>query len=426
MKKIYIIGAGLSGLIAACLIKSHTDADVVILEQGASFESRVNGSCDSLISGVGGAGTLFGGKFCFPPASSAIWGKTFYTPVRFEKFVARCITPFFAQNLVRQDVKRLQLPTEEIEESFFNTQLVLKNDMHTFVLNLKKYLLNLGVIIRVKCRLNHFQRLSDGGFGVFFSSNYGSESVERADMIVIASGRSSFNTIPSWFNNSRIVGMQAPDLGIRLTLDIKNHPMFVVGHDRKLKMKIGAIGVRTFCVCSGGESVLIKNKHLTYHDGHFLNELTNQVNMGILARDSAMSTPNMLDSYCGTMSQYINSNMSVHDFVNFAPRLTTRNMAIAPILYSICKFIRCLVSMGVINRKLNEYPVSLPSVDRINPRIAINENFETPLRNVYVVGDATGISRGFIQSMWSAYCATKHILNKLNAHIIEPKNKKAA
>ena len=82
--------------------------------------------------------------------------------------------------------------------------------------------------------------------------------------------------------------------------------------------------------------------------------------------------------------------------------------------------------MGVINRKLNEYPVSLPSVDRINPRIAINENFETPLRNVYVVGDATGISRGFIQSMWSAYCATKHILNKLNAHIIEPKNKKAA
>jgi len=53
MKNIYIVGAGLSGLLAAYLVSQQSDAKVVILEQGDSFESRINTPHGSLISGVG-------------------------------------------------------------------------------------------------------------------------------------------------------------------------------------------------------------------------------------------------------------------------------------------------------------------------------------------------------------------------------------
>jgi len=376
--------------------------------------------------GLGGAGTLFGGKFCLPPASSGIWKKTNYTSAKFEVFKASYIAPFLSQELLTPEVERLRLLDGEIKESFFNTQLVLQDDMRSFVLNLKEHILASGVDIRTKCRFDSFKRLPDGSYDVFYSDDSGTKRVARTNVVIIASGRSSFDTAYKWFDGFDIVRWQSPDLGIRLTLDSKNHPAFAIGHDRKLKMEIGNIDVRTFCVCAGGDAVLIHNKHLTYYDGHFLAQLTSHVNLGILARSSAIMNTNILSHYCDIMRPYINSHMSTLDFINFSPRMAARNRLIAPILHSICEFINKLVSTGIIGNNINEFPVFLPSVDRMNPLVSVNENFETPLDNVYVVGDSTGISRGFIQSLWSGYCAAKHILGKLSADIFDTTNKKAA
>ena len=425
MKKTYIIGAGLSGLFAAYLIKSYSATDVVILEQGESFESRVENLSRSLVCGVGGAGTLFGGKFCFPPASAAIWKKTRYTHALFEKFKERCIAPFLPQGLLPPQVEQVHLPDSKIKESFFNTQLVLKNDMHSFVLKLIRHILASGVDIRDKSRLEHFTLTTDGTYELVYSDKSG-KHVEHANTVVFATGRSSFNAVHEWFGRFGIVKRQPPDLGIRLTLNSNIHPMFDIGHDRKLKMKFGNIGVRTFCVCSGGDTVIVQNQHLKYYDGHFLEQLTDHVNFGILARNNSPIEDHILDVFCNVLGQYINSDISLKDFFNLAPCIMKTEPKVAPILDSICKFINALEANEIINGNPSEIPVYLPSVDRLNPQISVDEHFETPLPNVYVIGDSTGISRGFIQSMWSAYCAAEHIGSKSKTYLFAAKIQRVA
>lgn len=423
MTKIFIVGAGLGGLLSAYLIKSRSRAEVVILEQGDSFESRVGDPSSSLVSGVGGAGTLFGGKFCFPPASSTIWKKTRYTPVLFEKFMESCIAPFLPQGLP-SPAEQVHLPDHKIKEAFFNTHLVLKNDMHSFVLKLKKHVLALGVDIRERSRLEHFNRTPGSTYEIVYSDNSGKHT-EHTGTVVLATGRSSFNAVHKWFGRFGFVKRQPPDLGIRLTLNSNTHPMFAVGHDRKLKMKFGNIGVRTFCVCSGGDTVIVQNQHLKYYDGHFLEQLTDHVNLGILARNNSPRGDHILDVFCSTLGQYIHSDISLKDFATLAPCIMKTEPTVAPILNSICKFVGALEANEIINGNPSEIPVYLPSVDRLNPQISVDENFETPLPNVYVVGDSTGISRGFIQSMWSAYCAAEHISNK-SISLVSPRIKKVA
>ena len=73
MKKIAIIGAGLSGLTMAYNIKRNCGANVVIFEKGKCYIERIEVESNELLCGEGGAGTVFGGKLCFPPASSGVW-----------------------------------------------------------------------------------------------------------------------------------------------------------------------------------------------------------------------------------------------------------------------------------------------------------------------------------------------------------------
>jgi uncharacterized FAD-dependent dehydrogenase len=85
------------------------------------------------------------------------------------------------------------------------------------------------------------------------------------------------------------------------------------------------------------------------------------------------------------------------------------------VLEAIVHFVKLLERNGIITSNFNSYPVYLPSIDRLNPFVATNKYFETPMRNIYVIGDAAGISRGFIQSLWSSYFASENILYKIKS-----------
>ena len=85
----------------------------------------------------------------------------------------------------------------------------------------------------------------------------------------------------------------------------------------------------------------------------------------------------------------------------------------AEIFNALRLFVTLLQHNGVLNNPLSEYPLYLPSVDGFNPKVETNTYFETVIKNLYVIGDASGNSRGFVQAMWSAFCASKHLTAKI-------------
>ena len=72
------------------------------------------------------------------------------------------------------------------------------------------------------------------------------------------------------------------------------------------------------------------------------------------------------------------------------------------------------MQIGVISGNLNQCEVVGATIDRYWPRIQTNHCFETHQAGFFVIGDAAGIARGYIQSMWSAHCAAHAILKRMH------------
>lgn len=414
MKKIAIVGAGLSGLLTAYLISECSEVQVTIFEKGVPFEEREKSLTPDLLSGVGGAGTVFGGKFCLPPASAGIWKKTGYRNKDFSEFAQKCIVPFFKEDVLLQP-RQLQDYMKIYEGLYvknYESKFVSRKNMHKFVLELLYKVEVQGVKIKSNCE---FQSVEKKGEGFLVTSKCdGIQLIQYFDNLILASGRYSSDAICKWLGKLVNVRLQNPDLGIRFTMDKLESTIFSQnGKDIKIKKKFGNIGVRTFCVCTGGGGALVDLKGMKYYDGHFDDKLTDAVNLGILARSPFIFGFEGAALFCLCLKKYIKADLSLKDYIKYSNRLIKETNMFDDILDSIKLFVLLLQQYGIIGENMDNYPVWLPSVDRLNPEIEINSFFETSCHNLYVIGDATGISRGFIQSMWSAYCVSKNIVSEL-------------
>lgn len=419
IKNVVIVGAGVSGLISAYLLKSFSDVSVTIIDKGEKYEERLLDKDPDMLCGVGGAGTLGGGKLCLPPASERIWNKTEFSTDDFQTFWKLCIFPF-----VNNRIRNTQY-AEEISRSFgvyenniyrkrYGTMLLPKPEMNSFVINLVKKNLELGVRIDTECELKGVAAIKDDKY---LAQYYHCGIIQReiADAIIIASGRSSADRISSWLPQNVEIVNQCPDLGLRLSVPRTNGNIFSeVGKDVKIKTQINGIGVRTFCVCSGGDKTLVSTNRIQYYDGHFGEDITPIANLGILARSPKLCGYNYAEEYCSCLKKYANSEMTLSDFVKNWNKLISETSIFDEILYALVCFIKRLQAGGKFpeNLDLDQCPVFIPSVDNLSPMVNTNKHFETNCHNLYVIGDACGMSRGFIQSMWSGFCASKNIISK--------------
>lgn len=424
MKEILIVGAGLSGLTAAYLIKSTTDANVTIIEKGVSYLERLSSDNPNMLNGVGGAGTVGGGKLCFPPASSEIWRKTGFTSSNFRVFWDRCITPFFKEIngidiTLKNTVNHVNILGNGTYEKKYASILLSKNEMNQFVTGLVEKALSLGTLIYTNC---DFRTLEYYDFDSYIVSYlHEGEYVRRKyDVVLFASGRSSANSLFSWLPERVKVTNKYPDLGLRFSLEnLNNHAFSDVGKDVKIKTTIGDISARTFCVCSGGNKTLISMGDFQYYDGHYGDKITETSNLGLLARSPKLTGYKYAALYCNYLNKYLTSAMTLSDFVKHWNILIPETSIFDEVLCALATFVQMLQSNMMLPGNLDQCPVFLPSVDNLNAIIETNQSFETCCPNLYVIGDACGISRGFIQSMWSAHCACADIISKLNHTITD-------
>lgn len=425
MKKIAIIGAGLSGLMSAFLLKSNENVEITIFEEGFPFEERVGLDSPSLVSGVGGAGTVFGGKFCFPPASQKIWEKTYYSRERFEIFFNKYIVPFLETKIILSEWDKIPAFNiyRGIVKKNYQSLLISKRELNSFVEKIVNELLQMGVEIQTRCSVKHVRKRKSGYMLEYSYANIGLQEKAYFDYVLVATGRYSADNIDEQLKGLVAISYQRPDLGLRISMDLKSHEVFQkIGSDVKLKTHICGIDARTFCVCSGGDSATVSLKELNYYDGHFGGRITSTVNMGILARSPYIYGYDTIVLYCKLLQKYMGLDLSLKDYVAYAHKMVEQVGIFNDLADGLVSFILMMKRSGILNDNLDSYPVYLPSVDRLNPIIHTNSTFETKSQNLYVIGDASGESRGFIQAMWSAFCASENILEKISNQSIILKN----
>lgn len=402
--QVYIIGGGLSGLSAAISLAQLENTNVTILEQGFDYNTRLQSTDSNLLCGLGGAGTLGGGKLCFPPASGRIWAKTSYLCSEFWSFKQYYFgdllskTPTSPHPLIRRDESRLSWKK-------YDSSVVFKDSMNKWVSELILTATTLGVRIRCHCTyLTHQKEMQ--GFAVSFRNEDGCIERQTVNYLLFATGRTSAPMLNAIFHPQT---SPMPDLGIRLSIDRNQEYVFSsIGRDIKLKSTIGDFSVRTFCVCSGGNSTLVTKGQHQYYDGHFTECDTGITNLGILARSKAYSGITAADDFLTSMQKYVTADMSLKDFLNYR-RLLTRNNQYNLLFDVIAEFIHRLQDAGCITQNPSSIPVMIPSVDRLNTMIVTDWGFQSIQPGIYVIGDATGLSRGFVQAMWSGYCAAEKI-----------------
>lgn len=410
-RTVVIVGGGLSGIIAAYKLAHVKKADIVLLDKGSYYTDRSQSNPKDQLFGFGGAGTLAGGKLCFPPASGEIWKKTCAT--------SDALRLLFDSYLPPKHRYPDRTPTSieaDFSNSFFqkkyNTSLLLQDEMQMWIAELLLGLSELGVVTRGHCEVTNITQSNNSGYEVLFSNDSGKQERIFSDYIVLATGRTS-TPLLSRTLEAKHIGKVLPDLGLRLSIKYSDgNPVFSTGADTKLKQLYKDLLVRTFCVCCGGDSALISNDSFTYYDGHFGRSITSTNNFGILARSYKLSGNEIISSYMSTLQKYIGADISLAEFLR-APTKYVSNTIFESLFETIANFVTVLYSMGAFEQSLSEIPVLLPSADHFNPIIHTNEYFEVPHTNIYVTGDASGVSRGFIQAMWSGLCAATNIEEKM-------------
>jgi hypothetical protein len=419
---IAIVGAGPAGLHAAYVLASQGDLRVAVVDQGAEYDSRIRAQSfgrGDILRGIGGAGTLAGGKLCGIPACMELWRKTWYAVPKFKDFLgASPLSSMAKDSLLPSNIvltsERATTATGLISKDYPSV-LLLKNEMRAFVSALY------GKAKEAGCEIKAHQTITrvHPGLEYFTLETVGADNKQiRAKMVMFATGRSSAGTVGGILaGTSAKVVPQSPDLGIRFAMPHAASDLFVNhGQDVKLKRQTADFTARTFCVCTGGDSANVTLDGLQYMDGHFTGQLTQKVNVGIVARSAGVIGYHSARQYAASMGKLLNGgNMSLREFLCRLPRISqdVAKGAFQDHVVAMGDLLRDLVQLGGVTGNLGQCEVVGATIDRYWPRIETDHYFETHQPGLFVIGDAAGISRGYIQAMWSAHCAAHAIVKRM-------------
>ena len=401
---IIIIGGGVSGLVSALELTAYSNLNVAILEAGNSFDLRNNNQ----LTGLGGAGVLAGAKLCLPPASNGVWKKTGYSASLWERFIN--LLPLKADKKIKAINAPLGMYSNhgEFSEKTYKSIMLLKDEMHQFVIDLIFNVKQQGVSIFTKTAVEKVKKKENG----FIVATNNSDLYCKK--VVYAGGRSGASSFAKIFEELDIdYQTKSHDLGIRLDTSRLNTETFgVLGKDVKIKTLQDGFLVRSFCVCSGGMSTKVSLSNYEYWDGHFGDKITNRSNIGFMAREISANDINA-NLYLSELQEFANEKFALSEFlkIRFLEKFI-RNEKVLNVLIAIRKTLQKGILTGIFDFDLIDSTVQLPAIDNYTLSIATDSKFETSCKGVYVVGDANGLSRGYIQSLWSGFVVADSILSK--------------
>jgi uncharacterized FAD-dependent dehydrogenase len=415
--RILFIGAGVGNLTAANFLLDNSIDDFLILEKGEILQNRIcpgvenlncsfcNNGC-ATIEGVGGANALNGNKLCYFPASNGVIDFASDNKIHnafsfLEKISSHFIDPALNTKKIKFEILKN-----------YNSDIFNKSDfsdiINNFTNSLKNHIISNCEVVSIK-NINGKVRII---------TNKGEEYL--VEKLVIGTGRSSYKFLKDYFDTNNLrYSLQTQDIGIRIETNKENFSeKYYYQVDPKFKFTYNKLGsCRTFCAHNQGKVVPVRFGDSFFADGAFGKSFGEYNNIALMTRSNSPLNLKQIEDWCKKINTFTNNRLELGDVI------ISKNSNI--MTNEILKLIPCFPSethKQLLKNLLNDLFSSQynilrynsfkqgklkiygPAIDRYWTKPNLNKNFSIAgNENIFVIGDAAGLSRGFIQAMFSGY-----------------------
>lgn len=451
---VVIIGAGPAGMFAAYEIayNSKGKLSILVIDQGYDVEQRkcpvqnykTCTKCPvcSIMSGVGGAGTLSSGLLNLRPDiggdlieftsdENAAWELVNYVDSIFLKYGA-------PKEVYRGDIDEaieLQRRSASVGIKFLPiTQRHMGSDgapkvIRTFKADLERMKVKFLLGTRVKSVEREKVILEDG-------------VVIKAKYIVLAPGRVGANWAADLARKLKIPAKHEPiDIGVRVEVPaFVMAPIIEVNRDPKFHIYTETYDdfVRTFCVNHQGYIVKEVYDGLIGVNGHSMTEtISDNSNFAFLVRVALTEPIEDTTAYGRSVVQQATILGGGEPLIQrlgdlrMGRRSTWTRISHSQIKPTLRSATPGDIAMAMPHRIVADIIEGLEKLDEIIPGVAssstllyapeikfsankfqVNKNLETPVENLFVAGDGVGLSRGIVGAAANGILAGRGILKK--------------
>ncbi|MDP3181500.1 MAG: FAD-dependent oxidoreductase [Desulfobaccales bacterium] len=442
--EVVIIGAGPAGLFAALNLAESNVGDVLLVEQGPDLGERHRDTPGGLLCGWGGAGAFSDGKLILSPEVGGFLSD---------------LLPLDKLTVLIQEVdsiyQSLGAPAELYGGDQDTQELLKTRARHAGMIFIPTRLRHIGtencqkilsrlrerlagrLEIRTQCRAHQIM----AGDGAVTGVALDNEEVVGARYVIVAPGRSGAAWIREEARRLAIPSVPSPvDIGVRVEVPAPVLlPLTEAAYEAKLIYYSRTFDdkVRTFCMNPYGEVVLEDLDGLVTVNGHsYTSRKTENSNFAILVSSTftePFDDPISYGQYIARLANLLGQGALVQRLgdLQVGRRTTPARLErcltrptlksatpgdlsfVLPYRYlkDILEMLEALDALapGINNRHTLLYGVE---VKFYSHRLKLSPELETPIPNLFIIGDGAGMTRGLIQASASGIIAARAIVGR--------------
>ncbi|MGB9134955.1 MAG: FAD-dependent oxidoreductase [Candidatus Bathyarchaeia archaeon] len=451
---VIIVGAGPAGIFSALELMGNTSLDILILDKGNDIDKRKCPAsrglgclnCDpcNVLHGWGGAGAFSDGKLTLSTKVGGWLGEYINeeTLQKFIDYVDHVYTRFGAPNNV-YGVDLDKIEGIERKASLAGLKLIRQKVRHMGTEKCAETLRKMRSFLNGKADVK--TRTEVKGLLVRGGKVEGVETVDGdkilAKYVIVAPGRSGAEWLKVEAQALGLKTLSNPvDVGVRVEVQAAVlEELTKVLYEPKLiyYSKFFDDVVRTFCVAPYGEVITESyDGVLTVNGQSYAERKTDNTNLAILVSTSftePFKEPIAYGKYIARLTNLLSGGIIVQRLGDLeAGRRSTeeriQRSTIAPTLKSATpgdlSFVlpfRYLADIREMLEALDKIAPGLHSRDTLlygvevkfySSRLVLNDCLETPINNLFTIGDGAGLTRGLVQASVSGVIAARQIVKR--------------